>query len=209
MPEERITGTLHLTKGRLEGLSDGIFAFSMTLLVIGINIPEKTALVQTNAYVMQVLLSLHSDLFHYVLAFLILGAFWLGHHSVLHGVREIDPFFVWLNLMTLMFVALLPFTTSFSGDFPDVPLAAIVFEANLLAIGIGMFCQGLYAAHGHRLVDPGLDPAYIRKARLRSLMVPCISVLCIAAALAGVTWSTAIYLVLPIIGFLIERSSRR
>ena len=27
----------HLTKGRLEALSDGIFAFAMTLLVIGLS----------------------------------------------------------------------------------------------------------------------------------------------------------------------------
>jgi uncharacterized membrane protein len=67
----------HLTKGRLEALSDGIFALAMTLLVIGLSVPDKATLVPTNAYALQVLLDLYSGFMHYALAFLILGVFWL------------------------------------------------------------------------------------------------------------------------------------
>jgi len=80
---------MHLAKSRLEALTDGIFAFSMTLLVVGINIPEKAALVQSTPFVTNLLFSLWSDFFHYVLAFLILGAFWLSHHVELHPVSRL------------------------------------------------------------------------------------------------------------------------
>jgi uncharacterized membrane protein len=195
-----------LAKGRLEALSDGIFAFAMTLLVLGLNIPEKSTLVQSNAYALQVLLSLRSDFLHYVLAFLILGAFWIGHHIQLNSVRGIDKTFVWINLLTLLFVALLPFSTSFSGDLSDVPVSAMVFEANLLAIGMDMFCQWQYATKDHRLTAPSLKPAYIRKVSIRNLIVPGVSILCILVALAGSTWSSAIYLMLPVVGYAVERS---
>ena len=132
---------MHLTKSRLEALTDGIFAFSMTLLVVGISIPAKADLVQSTPFVANLLLSLYSDFFHYVLAFLILGAFWLSHHVELHPVSRLNRTYVWLNMGTLMFVALLPFSTSFSGAFPNVPLGQIPFELNLFALGMGMFLQ--------------------------------------------------------------------
>jgi uncharacterized membrane protein len=191
--------TINLTKGRLESLSDGIFAFSMTLLVIGLNIPDKVILVQSTEYAAHLLVSLHYDFLHYIIAFLILGAFWLSHHSQLHSVRNIDIPFVWINLITLLFVALLPFSTSFSGDFPEIPLGAMVFEANLFAVGMGMFCQWKYATYGHRLTDPALKPAYIRKVSIHNLFVPAVSIVCILVALAGNTSSMMIYITLPLV----------
>jgi uncharacterized membrane protein len=198
-----------LTKGRLENLSDGIFAFAMTLLVIGLNIPDKATLVQSTGYAAHHLVSLQSDFLNYILAFLILGAFWLAHHIQLHSVRSLNKTYVWINLYTLLFVALLPFSTSFSGDFPDVPLGSIVFEANLFAIGMGMFWQWKYATHGQRLTDPALKPAYIRKVSILNLIVPAVSILCILVALAGSTSSLMIYLALPVIHVAVERLNTR
>jgi len=205
MAEEKVNEEPHLTKGRLEALSDGIFAFAMTLLVIGLNLPDKAAVVQSNQFALQTLLSLYSDFFHYVLAFLILGAFWLSQHQQFHSVRVPDKFFIWINLVTLMFVALLPFSTSFSGDFPGASLGAVVFEANLLAIGIGMTCQWWYATTGCRLAESTLKPAYIKRVLMGNLVVPSISVICILVALTGSLWSTALYMTLPVVDYLVDR----
>ncbi|MEI7433491.1 MAG: TMEM175 family protein [Methanomicrobiales archaeon] len=208
MSDENEVEGLFLTKGRLEGLSDGIFAFAMTLLVVGLDLPDKTTIVQSTGFAMDTLISLESDFLHYILAFLILGAFWLSHHTQLHSVKRIDKMYVWLNLSVLLFVALLPFSTSFSGDFPKVPVGAMVFEASLFAIGIAMFCQWLYATQGHRLVEPTLDEGYIRYIRISNLVVPFVSVVGIIIALTGVTWSSVVYLTLPIVGYVVYRLAR-
>ena len=194
----------HLTKGRLEALSDGIFAFAMTLLVIGLSVPDKATLVPTNTYALQVLLALYSSFMHYVLAFLILGAFWLTQHMQFHSVRTPDKLFTWINLVTLMFVALLPFSASFSGAFSNVPVGAMVFEGNLLLIGLGISLQWWYATNDHRLTESTLKPAYIRKVRFRNLVVPCVSIAGIVFALAGSTWSTTIYMTLPFVFYGVE-----
>jgi uncharacterized membrane protein len=195
----------HLTKGRLEALSDGIFAFAMTLLVIGIDLPDKATLIQSNAFALHSLLSLYSDFFHYVLAFLILGAFWLSQHQQFHSVRVPDKLFIWINLVTLMFVALLPFSTSFSGDFPGASLGAMVFEANLFVIGIGMTCQWWYATTGFRLAESTLKPEYIRRVLRGNLVVPAISIICILVALTGSLYSTVLYMTLPVVDYVVDR----
>ncbi len=200
---------MYLTKSRLESLTDGIFAFAMTLLIVGLNIPEKASLVQSTAFVSNLLFSLWSDFFHYILAFLILGAFWLSHHIELHPLRRLDRMYVWLNLGTLLFVALLPFSTSFSGDFPGVPLGAIVFELNLLAIGVGMFLQWKYATGKDRLVEPGIPSHFVRQVGFRALVVPFISLIGVLIALTGITWSTAVYLFIPLIHYIVVRLARR
>jgi uncharacterized membrane protein len=200
---------MHLTKSRLEALTDGIFAFSMTLLVIGISVPAKADLVQSTPFVANLLLSLYSDFFHYVLAFLILGAFWLSHHVELHPVSRLNRTYVWLNMGTLMFVALVPFSTSFSGAFPNVPLGQIPFELNLFALGMGMFLQWKYATGKDRLVEPGMAPGFVRQVGARSLVVPFVSLLAVLIALTGKTWSTAVYLLLPMIEYIVVRWARR
>ena len=207
MTEKDVGGeSMHLTKSRLESLSDGIFAFAMTLLVIGLNLPDKSAIIPTQVYAINYLFSLYSDFFHYVLAFLILGAFWLSHHIEVHPIRSLDRNYIWLNLGTLLFVALLPFSTSFSGDFNSVSLGAIVFELNLFAIGMGMYFQWIYATGHNRLVEPGgLDSRFIRHVGMRTLVVPSISLIGILIALTGNLYSTVVYLFIPVVEFLMTR----
>jgi uncharacterized membrane protein len=199
---------MYLTKSRLEGLTDGIFAFAMTLLVIGLNLPDKATLVQSTEFATNFLFSLYSDFFHYVLAFLILGAFWLIHHVELHPVQRMNRMFVWLNLGTLLFVAMLPFSTSFSGDFPGVPLGAIVFELNLFAIGTGMFLQWRYATGKDRLVGTGMAHGFARQVGARIMVVPAVSLVGVLIALAGITWSTIVYLAIPFVQYIATRMAR-
>ncbi len=196
----------HLIKARLEALSDGIFAFAMTLLVISLSVPDKATLVSSNAYALQVLINLYSGFMHYALAFLILGAFWLSQHMQFHSVRTPDKIFTWINLITLMFVALLPFSSSFSGAFSGVPIGAMVFELNLFVIGMGLSLQWWYATDGNRLTESTLKPAYIRKIRIRNLIVPAVSLVGILFALSGNTWSSAIYMTLPVVYYFVERT---
>jgi uncharacterized membrane protein len=197
--------TIHLTKSRLEALSDGVFAFAMTLLVIGMELPKKTEIVQSQAYALNLLSSLYSDFFHYVLAFLILGALWLSHHIEVHPLKSLDRIYIWLNLGALLFVALLPFSTSFSGDFPHVPIGAIIFELNLLAIGMGMYFQWVYATGKSRLVEPGLNPGFVRHVAISTLVVPVVSFVGILIALTGSNWSTIVYLSTPFMWFFIGK----
>lgn len=200
---------LHLTKGRLEALSDGIFAFAMTLLVIGLNLPDKASMIQSTEYMLHFLYTIRYDFFHYILAFLILGAFWLTHHIQLQYIQGTDKTFIWLNLITLLFVGLLPFSTSFAGDFGDVPSAAIVFQLNLLIIGIGMFCQWKYTTGNKQLIEPGLKPSFVWRVGAHSLIVPVVSLACILAALAGSTWSSAVYMTIPLGEAVVRHLQRR
>jgi uncharacterized membrane protein len=187
---DQVTG---LTKGRVENLTDGIFAIAMTLLVTTLDFPNSTG--PLPPLTVSSLISLYSpDLFHYAIAFAALAAFWFGHHIQFHHIVVMDRTAILMNIGCLLFVALLPFSTALAGDYPDTPLAAMVFEANLLFIGLFFLLFWNHATTGHRLVERSLDEKVIAASTRRGLIIPFLSIIGILLALSGVTWSDWIYL---------------
>jgi uncharacterized membrane protein len=106
---------LGLSKNRAEALTDGIFAFSMTLLVLGIEVPEPAA-GYVSADAVSVLISdLYPDFSHYMVAFLMLASFWLLHHRCYDRLKVVDINMLWMNMATLVFIALIPFSTDLAA----------------------------------------------------------------------------------------------
>lgn len=191
----RIVG---LTKGRIEALTDGIFAFAMTLLVTGMELPaSKHAVVAEK--VRDILVGLYPDFLHYIIAFVTLAGFWVAHHVQYHSIRFIDRRLLWINIGSLLFVALIPFSTALVGDYPYDSLASIVLEANLLIIGVLFYWQWWYASKDYRLVDRSVGPAAIASGKRRNLVVPTLSVAAIILALLNIPWSTAVYFLVPVL----------
>ncbi|MDD4567080.1 hypothetical protein L21_0379 [Methanoculleus chikugoensis] len=182
-------------KNRMEALTDGIFAFAMTLLVLSLNVPEGLH-DPSDAAIAAMLVGQIPALFHFFLAFFILASFWIAHHAQVDRIRHIDRTFLWINIAALMFVVLVPFSVSLIGDYPDGTFATVIFEANLLFIGLLFAAQWRYAAHDGRLIRPGTD---IRRGNQRAMVVPVVSVIAILLALAGWTWSTAVYAIIPLV----------
>jgi uncharacterized membrane protein len=194
-----------LTKGRLEALTDGIFAFAMTLLVTTLDFPNPDPSTPLPALTLHLMVVTYfPDFMNYVIAFIILAGFWVTHHTLFHHIRFIDRTILWLNILSLLFVALLPFTTDLVGDYPD-PLAAIFFEANLLAIGLLLFLIWNYATTERRFVEKELDEAAVRVHSRRTLLVPVVSALGIFLALLGFGWTTLVYAATPFFVAFIER----
>lgn len=146
MDEESEDENLTWEKNRIEALTDGVFAFAMTLP----HAADAPSLTAAGALILLI-----PDFIHYVIAFFILAAFWTAHHLQFNQIRFITRPFLTLNIITLFLVTLVPFTTSFVGDYPDT-LASIVFELNLMMLGLMMFVQWYYACHNRRLISPGI-----------------------------------------------------
>ena len=189
---------IELGKGRIESLTDGIFAFGMTLLVLGVGYPIS---VQTFARmtVEEILLTSTPYFVLYMVSFLILAAFWVSHHFQFHHIRFVDRTFLWLNIVTLMFVAFIPFTSSLAGFFYGSRLAAGVFEIHLLVIGLLYHLQWRYATHDHRLVDPRLHQENIRRIWGATLVIPLFSVAGLILTAAGIHESIFIYFLVPVV----------
>lgn len=185
-------------KNRIESLCDCIFAFAMTLLVVGIEVPQNL-IGFTPALVSLTLWEMLPDFVHYFIAFLLIAALWVLHHMQFHKIHYVDHNLLWLTIGSLLFVVLIPFSTDLVGDFPSIPICAFIFELNLLITSALFYLQWRYATANRHLIDPAISDKAIRAGKQRAAVIPFLSVVGIALAIAGIPWSTLVYLfALPI-----------
>jgi uncharacterized membrane protein len=188
-----------LTTSRIEALADGIFAISMTLLVLGLTIPPAKG-GNPDEILRNYLHDDWPDLLNFVKSFLLLAVFWIIHHRQFHFYKRVDEGFLWLNIFFLMFIVLVPFSTTVESEYSNVQLAELIFHANLLAIGIISYIITMYAIHDYRLISAqDVDPVRISRAKKRSMVVPGTAVLAIGLSFISPAWSSLAYLLIPLI----------
>jgi uncharacterized membrane protein len=141
-----------LTKTRIEALSDGVIAIAMTLLVLELKVPEVLQH-HSDKEMLEAMLELRAEIATYVITFLIAGAFWYLHHLTFHFIRHVNGFLVWVNLMFLMFVALLPFSSGLMSHLFIHPVSQFFYFGNMLAIALLLNLHWLYARRKRLIVS--------------------------------------------------------
>jgi len=199
-PEPRREG---LAKSRIEALSDGIFAISMTLLVLSLTVPviphDKAPDLLPG-----MIANMYSQFLFFAIAFFILGGYWLAHHRILQSVKFVDERFIWLNIFLLFFIVLIPFSTSLSGDYDNVLEAVLLFHVNLLVASLLVTAIGLYTRlHFQRQAGEAGKEAgpHVQKISMpiRVYIIPAIILLAIAVSFIDTHASMLCYLIMPVV----------
>ena len=186
-----------LSKTRIEALADGIFAIAMTLMVFDIKLPVPT---QTMPWSLRYeLVRLWPRFLAYVISFIMLGVYWVGHHNQYHYIRRTDRGFLWINIFFLMGVSLLPFSTGLLGQYPAERTALVVYGLNLIMVGGFLYTHWWYATRSHRLVESQINPEVVSLAKHRIAMGPAVSILAICVSLVGKRLSLAIFALIPLL----------
>ena len=183
---------------RLENFTDGVFAIAITLLILNIDVPYLTG--KTDAWrLWAALQNMWPAFYNYTLSFLILGSLWIIHTSQHHAVAKVDQPYLWLNILALMFVVLIPFSSSLLIDYEGVWIGEIWFHLNLLTVGLSFHLQWRYVSRRKTLQRPDVDEEYIKQGERRSLVLPIVSLIGIGVTFVVESWGTLVYLSIPII----------
>ncbi|THD54640.1 TMEM175 family protein, partial [Phenylobacterium sp.] len=116
---------------RLNAISDGLFAFAMTVMVLDIRVPAHAS-IHTEVQLWLAIVSLAPQFVTYLLSFLTLGIFWVAQQTQLERMREADRDFTWLHLLFLAAVAVLPLTTRLLAEYITFRVALALYWANIL-----------------------------------------------------------------------------
>jgi uncharacterized membrane protein len=183
--------------GRLETLSDGIFAIAMTILVVTIQIPVGP--VSSYSLLMNTMGDVIPKFAVYFLSFLILAVFWIIHH-MFYVVKKTDYTLIWINIFWLMFIGLVPLSTSLIAQFGHYQVSQLIFDLNLLFIGLFYYLMWHYALK-HDLMANNVVPYsnYIKKT---ILFLPAVISFAIIISFINPRWSMVSLFLIPIISVL-------
>jgi uncharacterized membrane protein len=191
-------GPIGIGKHRIEALADGVFAIALTLLILDIKVPAL-APEETGSDLCRKLLALWPQFFAFVVSFLIIGVNWVGHHALLHYVRRADRTFLWLNLLYLLAISALPFSTALLGAHHPFAVAVVTYCGNLIIAGAFLFAQLCYAAGPGQLFDTDIAPGFVRAAGRRILMGPSLYAVALGLAFVNTGISLVVCALVPLL----------
>jgi uncharacterized membrane protein len=90
---------------RVEAFSDGVLAVAITLLVLDLH-------VDTTGHLPRQLLREWPSFAAYVVSFFVIGVIWVNHHALFSLAAQVDRVVLFYNLLLLLWVAAIPFTTA-------------------------------------------------------------------------------------------------
>lgn len=181
-----------LSSLRVDTLFDGVFAITMTLLVLDVRPPEEVGPGGLPA----ALLSLGPQLTAYAVSFALLGVVWLGHHLGSSLIVRSDFTHAALNLLALLVVALVPFSAALISRFPQEPLAYTVFGVHVAVLSLLILLNWLHCAREHRLVEATLPPQVIARITAMGVEATLGYLLMVPVAYFAARWSLVLYLLL-------------
>ncbi len=179
MKEE--SGTHEKVLGRINSLSDGIFAFAITLLILNVAVPEGTVKADLPA----ALAALWPKYLAFLISFFVIGLYWFTHVRQFRSIKKYDTRLLWLNLIFLLFIVTIPFSTSVMSSYQAV-LSVIVYAALMACAGFMSVAIWAYATHNHKLVNEELGQAAIRRGIIITLISPIVFTLSIGIAFVNV-----------------------
>jgi len=191
--------------GRLETFTDGVFAIAITLLVLGIGVPEP------DEPLLAALVDQWPAFLAYVVSFLTIGIMWINHHQLFTLIGRSNMTFALIHVVFLMFIAFLPYSTDVMaerlGSGVDEVAAMVLYGGTTFAIAVMYNVIWRYAAGaGGRLLRSGIEEE-IRRAGARGyqyapfgyLLITLLAFINPLISLIGFA-AYAIYWALPISG---------
>lgn len=190
--------------GRLLALSDGIFAFAMTLLVISIGLPAGLG----SAEFPEALARLLPKVGIMALSIAVVASAWVAHHRLFGMVQRADNGLILLNILALGAVAFVPFPHQVLGDYPHEPLAYVLYAIVLGTVNAVAVVMDIYVRR-HDLLKVRQTEAQFRREVLRGVAAVGAFLLSIPLAFVLVGFTPLIWLlVLPAERLLVRVTDR-
>ena len=178
--------------GRALTFSDGLFAIAMTLLVVSIGVPS----ISDGGSVHDLAEALNDDSAEFIsffISFIVIGRYWLAHHTYFSALARIDRGLIALNLVYLAFIAFLPFPTALLGEYFENPLSIVIYATNVAVVS-GMEVVLFAHAQRHRLLERTLPRDVYRYGAAMSLSPVLFFLLSIPVAFASTTVAACMWL---------------
>jgi len=157
MPKEK-----NLELDRLVFFSDAVVAIAITLLALDLKIKPASS----DHLTFSDLAGSWQKFAAFFLSFFIIAVFWKIHHEFYMYIRKINGPLLWFNLGWLVFIAMLPFTTSMISSYLFDTAAIFIYCVNVLLITVFQNIIWDYVAMKPEFLNEAATPLLIRNNRI-------------------------------------------
>jgi uncharacterized membrane protein len=152
---------------RVEAFSDGVFAIALTLLILGIKIPDLNNFA-SNDKLYHSLVNLWPSYFAFILSFLAVLIMWINHHGFFKYLRKIDTTFLYANGFLLLTVTFINFPTAVLAKYfgtQAINIASAFYCGSMLLINVAFNLLWFSSAYKRKLVKDEITDTLIIKIR--------------------------------------------
>lgn len=196
------------THGRLCAVSDGVYAFALTLLVLDLKVPEVTG--STNSQLRTDLVQQLPNFFAYIIGFSVVAFFWINHHRIFQSVKSCNQRAMVLNLTHLLFISLTPYGASLIGHYEGDRIATIVFSAILGLASLSLIALGQYVLGKEEWRTDEAGGTWVKMPLWAVYAGPGLALVSIAVSFVNIDVALFLWLLLPLRDlFVLDQASQR
>jgi uncharacterized membrane protein len=138
---------------RMVHFSDAVVAIAITLLTLELRLPEGLATGEVPGLLLETL----SGLVTFLVSYWVIASYWIAHHRIFNRIGAHDGTLLTINFVFLMWVVLVPFTTSMVMEYGESRLIWDVYVTHLLLTGITLWWLWRYVSKAGRLIEHDAD----------------------------------------------------
>jgi uncharacterized membrane protein len=192
---------------RIVFFSDAVFAIAITLLIIEIKVPHLDHAASERDFAIS-LVQLIPNFVGYFFSFLVIGAYWIGHHKIYGHVIDWDYGLVWRNILFLLAIAFMPFTTAFFSEYVGHVVPTVLY-ASTFALAGGLEILLWRYAIGKGLTDPDVDRRVRDHVTWRMSVLPLAGLAAVAIGFIKPLFAGFAFALIPVAHQLIGLKFRR
>ena len=177
---------------RFSAFSDGVFAIAITLLVLELPVPPA------DVPLVPALLEAWPEFLGYIMSFAFIGGIWLTHSGLTRLMKHGDTVANGINLLLLLFVAILPFSTSVMVTHlptAEVGVAVFLYGINVLLASLTLSLLIRYIAHEPSLVADDIADEQLRRITKQRWISIGVNSIAVVLALIAPFIAVALYLI--------------
>ena len=105
----------------------------------------------------------------FAISFFTVAIFWVNHHHIFADITRSNWKLLWYNNVLLFWLAIVPFTTAFIGDYPTQSLVVSLYALTLCLAALSFSLLGRYAFFKSGLMRPDVPLARLQTEWKRGL----------------------------------------
>jgi len=152
---------------RVETFSDSVFAIALTLLILGIKVPDLSD-IASNEKLYRTLFNLWPSYFAFILSFTAVLIMWINHHGFFKYLKKIDSAFLFANGFLLLTVTFINFPTAVLAKYFDTEafnIASAFYCGSMVLISVSFNLLWFSSAYKRKLIKDEITDDLIIKIR--------------------------------------------